>query len=154
MGDAKGFLQKKRHTGVQCCRKAVVLGWLLPAATAAGTGSGPMLHAAGAVLKRYRQKVRSRNVPNNRSLASNWWACHTLKEGKALLARDFIPIENTTCYWRSFKVIEGVVCACDAEEKADGTYESPIWCGLIPAHSTIASAKRSAAKSAYDMECV
>jgi hypothetical protein len=43
-------------------------------------------------LNRYRQNVRSRNEPNNRSRASNWWACHTAKGGKALQALDFTPI--------------------------------------------------------------
>jgi hypothetical protein len=76
-----------------------------------------MLHAAGAVLKRYRQNVRSKNVPNNRSLASSWWACHTPKGSKPLLAVDFAFIESNMRYMPENKLIEGIVRVCDAEER-------------------------------------
>lgn len=88
LGVSEKGLQKNCQASGQCCCSLRVL--LLSAAVRAG--SGPISQAAGAVLKRYRQNVSSRNEPKSTSLASSWWACHTANEGKAPRPLDFNPI--------------------------------------------------------------
>jgi hypothetical protein len=131
LGASATGLQKKRQARGQCCCPVLVL--LLPAAVRAG--SGPMLQAAGAVLKRYRQNVSSRNVPKSTSLASNWWACHTLNEGKAPRPLDFNPISSTNSCRRMSLIEQGVAPGLRRCLGADSTCDAAIWLGLTCVHS-------------------